>query len=117
MLQGVPVEANDRDDHEAHMQSHQAQAMVLEQGLEKVNPADVAGEKVRFTLALMVAHMNDHARRVQAIASAAGKQPGQPVAENMLRGATKAMRGGETVAEMGGQPMAPGAMPAGMGVQ
>lgn len=106
MSQGLPVEAHERDDHEAHLQAHDQQMNGLDQATEKLPPQSPQSEKVRLTTLLMVAHVQDHVRQLQRL-QGSRKTPGSPVAENMLRNQVRATSGGETQAELGGQPMTP----------
>lgn len=106
MLQGLPVEPHDRDEHESHLAQHDAQGDQIEAELLRVDPTSGMGRKLRFTLGLLLAHQNAHMRILQSIVQPAGRQPGQPIAENMLRSQQTAISGRETAAELGGQPLA-----------
>ena len=110
MLQGLPVEPHERDNHEMHMERHQMHAARIDKALDEVDPEDESGQKVRIALLLMVAHLNSHARIMQKIVSAqgGGRQPGSPVAENMLRNQMRERSGSETGAELRGQPLVEG---------
>lgn len=112
MVQGLPVEAHDRDDHEGHVAAHHAQITDIESNMmtaSSVQPefgSSPTGEKLRYTLALLLAHINDHTRRIQQISGkAGGRGAGSAVAKNSLRAQTKEATGGETRAEMAGQPL------------
>jgi hypothetical protein len=103
MMQGLPVEAHDRDDHQSHIQEHEQQAEQLDQGLRQMPPDHDMRGKVALAQSLMVAHVQDHMKRLQAI-TGQEKPPGSPVAENMLRNQVRA-GSGETEAELSGQPL------------
>ena len=110
MIQGLPVEPHERDNHEAHMGEHDTHGDMLAAALQQVDPASPPGEKVRTALLLVLAHSNAHAKMMQEIAGEGGKPAGQPVAENMLRNQVKVAKGGETAAEVTGQPLTPEGM-------
>jgi hypothetical protein len=101
MLQGLPVEPHERDQHEQHLEEHEVQAAQIEQQLGRVAPESNPGRKLRFTMALLLAHNNSHVRMLQQIAQAAGRQAGQPVAENVFRNQVSQRSGSETAAELG----------------
>jgi hypothetical protein len=113
MFQGLPVEANDRDNHEAHVSAHHRLQVQLTQGLSqgRTDPQSSDGEKIRLALILLTAHMQDHFRRVQGMQQQQGPQPGQPQDENQLRESQGAVRrdqaraAGETDAELNGNPL------------
>jgi len=104
MIQGIPVEANDRDDHMAHMAEHDQQSAGIVKAFEEMPPDSQQNIKTRLASALMLAHINDHARRLQRMQGDGGQQAGKPVAENMLRNQVRA-GSGETAAELTGQPL------------
>jgi hypothetical protein len=110
MLQGLPVEAHDRDPHEDHIGQHSQQSEMMADQLSRI-PREPGGEeapvamKIRLAMALNEAHIQDHVLKVQRLSGASPRPPGQPVAENMLRNQVKVAKGGETAAEMTGQPL------------
>lgn len=124
MQQGLPVQANEKDDHQTHVPTHDAQAQQLETLLTQMQMAgqqnDPNYQKIQLTLALMMAHVNDHARLEQLIESKQGKpNPGDPVSANAARALAAGKPGAESAAEMNGQPvdqMAPQTSPAGIPV-
>lgn len=109
MLQALPVEAHDRDDHMAHLRQHEIDGDRLAQ-LQMRFAADGRFDtpemgKVQLALALMQSHVNDHMAKLQKLNGGPAKPAGQPVAENMLRNQVRAGTGGETQAELTGQPL------------
>jgi len=108
-MSGLPVEAHERDNHQEHIAAHDNQTSKLRQGLEQfvekmgLNSPQV--QKLQLALALGMAHMNDHAMKLQKLQAASPRPAGQPVAENMLRNQVRAESGGETNAELSGQPL------------
>lgn len=101
--QGMPVEANERDDHPTHYQAHEAQVDRLNQMLDQVgDPDSTEGRKIRMAIMLLIANANQHAMFMQQIA---GPTAGKPIAENMLRSSMAAPAGPETAAEISGQPL------------
>lgn len=101
MAQALPVEPHDRDDHSQHMEAHLQQMDQVDRMLQQ-NPQN---RKIQTLQVLLVAHLNDHARRLQRLQGSTGRPPGSPVAENLLRQQTGVQQGRETQAEMGGQPL------------
>lgn len=123
MLRTMPAEADLRDDHEAHMRQHRAQAMQLSEEIDALPDQlvdDQQGFRLRMVLGLLMAHMNQHAEMVQRITGKPYQAPGQPVDENQLRATARAGgQGGETAAETAGRPaggVRPGTL-AGLGEQ
>jgi hypothetical protein len=119
MLQGLPVEPKEQDDHASHLANHevraaQAEAM-LDQMAQQGLDLDPMFDKLRFALGLLVAHVNATMRLLQMV-SGPNESAGSPVAENSLRSSQKAASGAETQAEMKGQAMKPagGKSPAGV---
>jgi hypothetical protein len=107
IMQALPVEAHERDDHERHMQEHDQQLQQLMQGLAGLDPRSQDGERIRMMQMLLLSHMNDHARKLQSIVSSTSRtRPGRPVAENLLRNQVRA-GSSETEAELSGQPLTP----------
>ena len=118
MLQGLPVEPNDLDDHVSHMQAHEEQAKKLEQQIRTSQTGSPQNMQARSAMLLLIAHVNATARILQMIDSKNKPPAGAPVAENMMR-AQMAPPSGETAAEMGGNPVgaaAPSESPAGIAV-
>jgi hypothetical protein len=107
MLQGLPVESHERDDHERHIAEHDAQGDQLEAAVQRVDPNGPEGQKLRTALILLQTHINDHAAKLQRIQGAQQKPAGSPVAENLLRNQVRVAGGGETNAEVIGQPLRP----------
>ncbi len=105
MMQGLPVEPHERDDHALHEQKHEVQAALIERSIRQSGMQTQQGQKLRFVLALLLGHQNSHARIVQAMVGQGGRQPGQPIAENAFRAESAQLSGRETEAEMRGQPM------------
>lgn len=120
MLQGLPAEANELDDHIGHMKAHEQQRDQLMQ-LTNTSQAGTPQEtQARSALILLVAHANDHARIMHAMDSKnpGAKQPGEPTDQNAMN-QDMAPPSGETDAEMSGQPQGGGEnvqTPAGIGV-
>ena len=114
MMQGLPVEAHERDDHEAHIQEHSVQMQMLDDALiqlaDQGNPEQpgttmrnsAMGRKLSMFQMLMFSHFQSHMKLFQEIT---GQQPGKPVSENMLRNDMRTGAGSETGAEMLGQPL------------
>ena len=113
MLQGLPVEAHERDGHQEHMAQHEQQrdqlTQALQGGLEQVGPDDPQVMKVQLALALLSAHANDHMRKFARIVGAQ-KQQGDPVGpdSNPIRSDMKSLGGNETAAELNGNPIGVG---------
>ena len=115
MGQLLPVEAHDRDPHEQHMPEHERQAQEIDAVIARASAKDPQfaespeGVKLRAVVVLLTAHAQDHARRMQALVGQSGgsPSPGQPIAENQFRNQVRTTPGGETEAEMSGQPLAP----------
>jgi len=117
MLQGLPVEAHELDDHIGHLKAHDQQGDQLEQLIAKSQAGSPEETKARTTMMGLLSHVNDHARLMAELDTKKNAKAGQPVAENMLRSATSAPASGETAAEMGGQAMggtAPAVSPSGI---
>jgi hypothetical protein len=108
MLTGLPVEAHERDEHLTHLQQHDGQSEMWDGLLQRLaqqpNQAPLM-LKMQLAQALMLAHMQDHMRHLQAAQGATGQQPGTPISENLLRNQTLQVSGGETAAELAGQPL------------
>ena len=108
-LQGLPTEAHERDNHEDHIGAHDEQTDKLREALEKFveekGMDDPQTQKIQLALNLGMAHMNDHGMKLQKLQAASPRPAGQPVAENMLRNQVRAESGGETNAELSGQPL------------
>jgi hypothetical protein len=106
MMQGLPVEPHERDDHEHHSQVHDAQAQQLEEELDRTDEPDSdIGRKLRITLILVESHANAHAMELQKIAAANGQQAGTPLDVNSARNSQAASSGAETEAELRGNPL------------
>lgn len=103
MLMGLPVECHERDDHEQHLQRHDFHGAQLERAIQQAGPTSEMGEKARLAMALLVAHVQDHIRKIQQIEGLSSRPPGTPVAENLMRNQARAVSGGETAAELAGQ--------------
>jgi hypothetical protein len=109
MMVGLPVEANERDDHIDHIAKHDAQEEMWNEILMRIaagqngetNPMQL---RIQLAQALMIAHGQDHMRYLQQIQGAQGGA-GQPVAENLLRKDSQIQSGAETEAELTGQPL------------
>lgn len=105
MLQGLPVQAHERDPHEEHMATHDQQAGMLDQQMQFMDERGGTDSEQRMKLALaqtlLTAHFQDHVRIMQEMT---GQQTG-PIAENLLRNQIRAGAGSETEAEMSGQPL------------
>ena len=102
-LMGIPSEADQRDDHEAHVKAHHVGLAKLEQALDQgFEPESDEGKKIRMALALLMAHINDHMRIVQEMS---GGTAGQPQDANALRSDAAAEGQGETQAELDGNPV------------
>lgn len=100
-MQGLPVEAHERDNHQEHMAAHAQQMDPLAEAIE--NPQSEEQQlKAQFTMALAVAHAQDHARKLQAIVGTESKPQGNPVDTNSARADVAAQSGNETEAELGG---------------
>lgn len=121
MLQGLPCEANELDDHVSHMKQHEAQREQLMQIVNTAKGGSPEETQARSALLLLIANVNDHMRIMQMFDSKnKGPSAGSPVAENMLREDTASSNSGETAAEMGGGPVGANEgmqTPAGIGVQ
>lgn len=105
MLQGLPVQANELDDHMGHVTEHDKQADQLEQLINTTQEGSPENTKARTAMNLLIAHVNDHARIMAMFDSKNAKKAGEPVAENMMREQTAAPGAGETQAEMSGGPV------------
>ena len=108
VMQGLPVEAHERDDHEFHTSTHAQQIEQLSQALNEVRQKGDANleQVVSLGMSLLLAHQNDHARKIQQIVGPSNGRPaGQPVQENSFRNQLKVQRGGETPAEIAGGPV------------
>jgi len=117
MLQGLPVQANELDDHQGHMAEHDKQADQLEKLVHTSQAGSPDETKARTAGNLLLAHMNDHARIMAEFDTKKNKGAGKPVAENTLRADTAAPNSGETQAEMTGGRMdgpPPSASPGGV---
>ena len=108
MMQGLPVEPHERDDHELHDAAHEEQAQELESQLDQMDPDSDIGRKLRITLALLMGHQNAHAMERAKMAQATGKQAGDPQDTNAARATQSELDPNniETAAELGGQPLA-----------
>lgn len=114
MMQMLPVEAHERDDHESHIQEHSVNLQMLDDALIQMSqnpnpevPGDsmrnsAMGRKLSAFQILLLAHVQDHIRLIQKIT---GQEPGKPVSENMLRNDMRSGAGSETGAELLGQPL------------
>ena len=102
MLSGLPVEANELDDHMGHMPAHDQQGTQLEKLIATSQAGSPEETKGRTTMFLLLAHVNDHARLMAEMDTKKGKRAGQPMAENTLRADTAQVGAGETQAEMTG---------------
>jgi hypothetical protein len=117
MLQGLPAEAHELDDHISHMQQHQQQGAQLERVIDTTQPGSPQETQARTSMLLLLSHINDTMRLMQMLDSKSGGGAGSPVAENMMR--QQLAPPGETEAEMGGQPVGISGgeqTPAGIGV-
>jgi hypothetical protein len=102
-LQGLPVEAHERDAHVDHLRGHNAQGQQLDDALGNIEEGP-ARQKLALAQALLVAHVQDHFRKAQ---QAGGPEAGKAIAENLLRNQVRAGGGEETQAELTGQPLSP----------
>ena len=102
MISGLPVQANELDDHPGHMQAHDAQGFQLEKLIATSQAGSPEETKGRTAMMLLLAHVNDHARLTAEMDTKTGKAAGSPLAENTLRAQTAAPGAGETQAEMAG---------------
>jgi len=117
MLQGLPVQANELDDHIGHIKEHDQQGDQLEGIIAKSQAGSPEETKARTAMMELLAHVNDHARLMAELDTKKGsKPPGSPMAENTLRQDTAQPGAGETQAEMTGGPMGStaGASPGGI---
>lgn len=104
MMQGLPVEAHERDDHMAHLEKHDGQGAQIEQALRRTPASSTPGQRLRLALALLQAHIQHHVAIADRMSGASQRPAGSPVAENMLRNQIRAA-GNETQAELAGQPL------------
>ena len=77
MLQGLPVEPHERDNHEMHMERHQMHAARIDKALDEVDPEDESGQKVRIALLLMVRNQ----MRERSGSETGAELRGQPLVE------------------------------------
>ena len=104
MSQGLPVQANARDEHQVHLTQHMQLIEQIDDYLQRADRSTPQSEKISITQTLMIAHLQDHARILQQIT---GKE-GQAVSTNLLRNQLRSGAGTETDAELGGQPIGQG---------
>jgi hypothetical protein len=116
MGMALPVEAHERDPHQQHIAAHDQQLQEIEQALNMQAQRDPQfeespeGMKLRTTVTLLVAHLQDHVRKMEALVGPGAASPfaaGRPLAENQFRNAQRTGPGRETQAEMTGQPLQP----------
>ena len=101
-LQGLPAEAHERDNHQEHLAVHSKQTEPLADAIENTQD-EAQQQKAQLAMALLVAHAQDHVRKLQAIVGQAGGKPqGSPVDTNSARSDVAAQSGNETEAELGG---------------
>lgn len=106
MLQGLPTEADELDDHASHLKQHEAQRDQLMQLINTSKGGSPEETQGRSALLLLVAHVNDHARIMAMFDSKnKGNGAGSPVAENSFRQDMAPSNAGETQAEMSGGPV------------
>lgn len=105
IMQGLPVEVHPQDQHEAHMQVHEAHADQVAAQITPENSNTDMGRKMRMVLSGLMMHMNAHAQALQMIAQKTGRQPGQPIDQNVFRNTQAMSQGRETAAELGGNPL------------
>jgi hypothetical protein len=104
ILQGLPVEANERDEHERHLIAHDVQGERIDDLIQRT-PEGPERMKLAMAQVLLIAHEQDHMRIVQEITGQQqGGGAGKPVAENLLRNQIRA-GSSETEAELSGQPL------------
>lgn len=102
MMNGLPAQANELDDHQGHLQAHELQAQQLEKAFGTADPMVPNDQitKIRTALFLLVAHVNDHAR---LIAEMDTKKAEPKQAGNAVRDAMAPEKSNETPAEMKGE--------------
>jgi hypothetical protein len=113
MTQLLPVEAHERDDHEQHLQMHEIEMQMIDDALAQMGdtpnpevPGDTMrnsamGRKFSAMQILLIAHFQHHIKLISELTG----QPGQPISENLLRNNLQSGAGGETGAELLGQPL------------
>jgi hypothetical protein len=107
-LQGLPAEADARDDHERHIEQHDGFTDQVHQQIRQMERQGATPEQistVRVALALAMAHMQHHLILANQI-SGKGTQPGEPQDTNQARNVLNSQEQGgqETQAELQGQP-------------
>ena len=110
MMQNMPVEAHERDNHEQHIKAHEQQSVKLTQivseaGKRGIGPDNPQVETLRAAQVLMTAHFQDHVAKLMRL-QGAQKPPGSAGADpNGARADMKQAAGAETSAELNGQPL------------
>jgi hypothetical protein len=110
--QGLPVTAQERDDHQFHMNAHAQMAEKLNDALSSLNSQDresPVGSLLILAQHLLIAHIHDHGRIIQELtgnqAFAGGPpQAGAPQDEQQRGVQEKKNDNVETDAELRGQP-------------
>ncbi len=106
MQSGIPVEANERDNHEEHLQLHEAQAGKIDKALRQMDPASEERGRTADMQGLLLAHITHHEQIFEKMGGNI-EGTGKPIAENMLRNQIRRETGGETQAEITGGPLSP----------
>jgi len=104
-LQGLPVQANELDDHLGHLADHDKHLDQLEKMVATSQAGSDDEERAKTAGQLMMAHANDHLRILAEFDTKKGSPAGKPIAENVLRADTATPNAGETQAELNGGPV------------
>lgn len=105
MMQGLPVEPHELDDHNAHLAAHEVQMQQIMEAMGQIQQEDPQYAQLQQALALSIAHVNATMMILMQIDSKAGGG-GKPQKSNKAKAALA--DGGnarETPAETGGQPL------------
>ena len=111
MQQGLPVEAHERDDHEQHIQMHDAQSGRIDRDIIQARKARDA--ETSMTLSTLQIILGAHVKQHEIMYEQMGgniEGDGKPQAENMLRSQIRGQDGSETAAELTGGPLSPDGM-------
>lgn len=110
-MAGLPVEANELDDQQAHLQAHTQQAAQIHQAVDQMDPNSPDAQKLRVAMILLMGNVNDHHRILAEIEAKTKPQAGAAVQSNTLRQDAQPPAAGETDAEMAGGQVGAGPAP------
>ena len=104
LMRQVPVEPHERDNHEQHIEMHDVQSAQVGEMIKQHVPGSAEQGVPQTAQILLLAHIKAHQDILERLAGAQGRQPGQPIDQNILNNQNQRANG-ETEAELRGNPV------------